>query len=165
MQDVGRFRIFGTPMKLMPGWCSDLKYAAALASSVWHLWKPSPAAAQQLRRSESVLIDSPWMAYEKRIASCHLTIIVYCGQASAWHCALWSNSLNPAKHTSALCCSYLHCTAHVCSLLSPFSQSWLGVSPGLLPTHSLGRRQWWPACMQLVGDGLVMSRNRVGNHM
>jgi hypothetical protein len=65
LQDVGRFRIFGTPMKLMPGWCSDLKYAAALASSVWHLWRPSPAAAQQLRRSELIREQERGWGWEK----------------------------------------------------------------------------------------------------
>jgi hypothetical protein len=40
-QDVGRFRILGATLAQMPGWCSDLKYAAALGTSVWHLWRPS----------------------------------------------------------------------------------------------------------------------------
>jgi hypothetical protein len=40
LQDVGRFRIFGATLTQMPGWCSDLKYAAALGNSVWHLWRP-----------------------------------------------------------------------------------------------------------------------------
>jgi hypothetical protein len=40
VQDVGRFRILGATLAQMPGWCSDLKYAAALGNSVWHLWRP-----------------------------------------------------------------------------------------------------------------------------
>lgn len=43
LQDVGRFRILGATLAQMPGWCSDLKYAAALGTSVWHLWRPSAA--------------------------------------------------------------------------------------------------------------------------
>jgi hypothetical protein len=43
LQDVGRFRIFGATLTQMPGWCSDLKYAAALGNSVWHLWRPKPS--------------------------------------------------------------------------------------------------------------------------
>lgn len=50
LQDVGRFRIFGTRMQQMPGWCSDLKHAAALGSSVWHLWKPKQEDMLQLRK-------------------------------------------------------------------------------------------------------------------
>jgi hypothetical protein len=42
LQDVGRFCILGATLGQMPGWCSDLKYAAALGTSVWRLWKPRP---------------------------------------------------------------------------------------------------------------------------
>eukprot|EP00775_Hariotina_reticulata_P009725 gene9724-9884_t len=47
--DVGRFRIFGATLSQMPGWCSDLKYAAALGTSVWHLWRPKPHRIAALR--------------------------------------------------------------------------------------------------------------------
>lgn len=48
-QDVGRFRILGATLGQMPGWCSDLKYAAALGNSVWHLWRPKPGRIAALR--------------------------------------------------------------------------------------------------------------------
>lgn len=44
----------------MPGWCSDLKYAAALGTSVWHLWRPSP---QRMRALKLALAGRPlWLA-------------------------------------------------------------------------------------------------------
>ncbi len=47
--DVGRFRIFGASMRQMPGWCNELKYAAQMGGSVWHLWKPADLELLQLR--------------------------------------------------------------------------------------------------------------------
>ena len=49
--DVGRFRILGADLKQMPGWCSDLKYAAALGTGVWHARRPPPARVAELRRA------------------------------------------------------------------------------------------------------------------
>lgn len=50
-QDVGRFRMLGATLTQMPGWCSDLKYAAALGTSVWHLWRPSHERIMSLKKA------------------------------------------------------------------------------------------------------------------
>ncbi|KAL6757321.1 3-deoxy-D-manno-octulosonic-acid transferase-domain-containing protein [Haematococcus lacustris] len=48
--DVGHFRIFGTSTRIMPGWCSDLQHAAALASGVWQLWTPKEERVGSLQQ-------------------------------------------------------------------------------------------------------------------
>ena len=59
-QDVGRFRMLDASLGQMPGWCSDLKYAAALGTSVWHLWRPS---AQRMLAVRKAVAGRPmWVA-------------------------------------------------------------------------------------------------------
>ncbi|KAJ9507689.1 hypothetical protein QJQ45_019133, partial [Haematococcus lacustris] len=58
--DVGHFRIFGTSTRIMPGWCSDLQHAAALASGVWQLWTPKE---ERVRSLQQKLAGRPcWLA-------------------------------------------------------------------------------------------------------
>ncbi|WIA36478.1 hypothetical protein OEZ86_007778 [Tetradesmus obliquus] len=76
--DVGRFRILGATLGQMPGWCSDLKYAAALGTSVWHLWKPRPGRIAALR--QAVAGRPMWVAAhtapgeEEAVGSCHVRL-------------------------------------------------------------------------------------------
>eukprot|EP00192_Tetraselmis_astigmatica_P006987 CAMPEP_0117658878 /NCGR_PEP_ID=MMETSP0804-20121206/6107_1 /TAXON_ID=1074897 /ORGANISM="Tetraselmis astigmatica, Strain CCMP880" /LENGTH=788 /DNA_ID=CAMNT_0005465445 /DNA_START=323 /DNA_END=2689 /DNA_ORIENTATION=- len=47
--DVGRFRLLGAQLWQMPGWCADLKYAAAMGSCVWQMWRPKTDRVEALR--------------------------------------------------------------------------------------------------------------------
>lgn len=47
--DVSRFCLFGVSFSQMPGWCNDLKYAAAMAASLYQLWTPTPEQVVALR--------------------------------------------------------------------------------------------------------------------
>eukprot|EP00882_Tetradesmus_deserticola_P020521 GHRQ01022170.1.p2 GENE.GHRQ01022170.1~~GHRQ01022170.1.p2 ORF type:complete len:317 (+),score=91.28 GHRQ01022170.1:883-1833(+) len=76
--DVGRFRILGATLGQMPGWCSDLKYAAALGTSVWHLWRPRPGRIAALR--QAVAGRTIWVAAhtapgeDEAVGSCHVRL-------------------------------------------------------------------------------------------
>ncbi|GMH33462.1 hypothetical protein BSKO_01296 [Bryopsis sp. KO-2023] len=48
--DVGRFRMLGATIQQMPGWCSDLKYAASMGACVWEMWRPSGPRVLELKR-------------------------------------------------------------------------------------------------------------------
>eukprot|EP00878_Enallax_costatus_P040450 GHUV01046696.1.p1 GENE.GHUV01046696.1~~GHUV01046696.1.p1 ORF type:complete len:119 (-),score=16.57 GHUV01046696.1:40-396(-) len=65
-QDVGRFRILGATLTQMPGWCSDLKYAAALGTSVWHLWRPRPHRYHSCGNSCFMLSALLWHSPQSR---------------------------------------------------------------------------------------------------
>lgn len=80
--DVGRFRIFGATLQQMPGWCSDLKYAAALGNSVWHLWRPKPSRIASLR---SALCGRPlWVAAHTQPGEEEAVAADCAGASSLW---------------------------------------------------------------------------------
>lgn len=92
LQDVGRFRIFGATLQQMPGWCSDLKYAAALGNSVWHLWRPKPSRWGQ---------QPAWRARthtHTRTHTLHVSSrIVVSGRGAAAHCGCADEGTEPAE--------------------------------------------------------------------
>jgi len=49
--DVASFRLLGAELWQMPGWCADLKYAAAMGACVWQMWRPSEDRVELLRRA------------------------------------------------------------------------------------------------------------------
>ncbi|CAD7697115.1 unnamed protein product [Ostreobium quekettii] len=48
--DVGRFRMLGATIPQMPGWCTDLKYAAAMGACVWEMWRPSGLRVMEIKK-------------------------------------------------------------------------------------------------------------------
>jgi hypothetical protein len=42
--------MLGATLAQMPGWCSDLKYAAAMGASVWQVWRPSAQRITQIKK-------------------------------------------------------------------------------------------------------------------
>lgn len=49
----------------MPGWCGDLKHAAALGAGMWHLHRPCQTSTRQLARgTEHIAVAALYCQYE-----------------------------------------------------------------------------------------------------